>query len=340
MKPEKQKTYQSSRKKKRPSTLLFIPILILLVIGILFFLTSNREKDSSSTREAGNRQTGIWGKITRALSDDFDHLKLAFSQKDTQKKEPASATPDTQPTASEHITPAVPATEGGQSVSPTADTTQQQGLPSGTAESSGQPADRINAFYTHLDAQPYVQSFHLEKPCNVYFTELIQKLLDNPPVITRETDALLTIVKNTTHFFRVLGKDNIIFLKTVLEHEKPSLEDMLADYYSLAETPDGLQKSFSLHLPQDALYDYAGFFLNTMGGRLYLFRRDPATRMTVTYYAILLIDKANRQSNNREGIQIKQAVDSLIADIEGSSNQLRFKDRYLDKLYELKEKYQ
>ena len=337
MKQDKQKTYQPPRNKKRPSNLLFIPILVIVVIGILFFLTANQEKDSNATRD---NQTGIWGKITRALSDDVDLLRHVFNPKDTPKNGQAPVITATQPAASEDMNRAVPATGGEQPAAPTSETTQQAAAPSGSEGSPGQPVDKINAFYTHLDAQPYVQAFHLEKPSNVYFRELIQKVLDNPPVITRETDDLLTVVKNTAHFFRVLGKNNIIFLKAVLEHEKPSLEDMLADYYSLAETPDGLEKSLSLRIPPNALYDYAGFFLNTMGGRLYLFRRDPATRMTVTYYAILLIDTANRQSNNREGIQIKQAVDSLIADIEGSGNQLRFKERYLDKLYELKEKYQ
>ena len=223
---------------------------------------------------------------------------------------------------------------GGQPVSSAADSAQQATAP------LLQPADRINAFYAHLDTEPYFQSFDLKKTSNVYSRELIQKILDNPPVVTRETDDLITVVKNTTHFFRILGKENILFLKKILEQEKPSLEDMLADYYSLAETPDGLQKSLSLRVPPEAIYDYAGFFLNTMGGRLYLFRRDPVTRMTITYYAILFIDRANRQSNNRDGIQLKQAIDSLITDMEGGGSQLRYKDRYLDKLYELKEKYQ
>jgi len=110
--------------------------------------------------------------------------------------------------------------------------------------------------------------------------------------------------------------------------------------YTLIDCPSCLQDNFSLHISSDSLYNYAGFFLNTMGGRLYLFRRDSVSRMTVNYYGILIIDKANRESNNRNGIQIKQAIDTMIAEIENSGEQLRLKERYLDKLYELKEKYQ
>ena len=347
MKPEKHKENPSSRKKKRSSNLLFIPVLVILVIGILFFLTSNRQEGGNSAQDAGKKQSGIWGKITRAFSDEYDQLKHALNQNNTRENskglskqnspqggEPPAVTQGNQP--SDNSAQAAPLAGNEQPPTPATDAS----IPSETAESPKQAGEKINAFYSHLDAQPYLQSFHLEKPSNVHFTELIQKLLDNRPVITRETDDLLTVVKNTAHFFRVIGKDNITRLKTILDQEKPYLEDIFADYYALAESSDGLQKNFSLRVPPNALYEYAGFFLNTMGGRLYLFRRDPVTRMTVTYYGILIIDKANREANNRDGIQIKQAVDSLIADIEGGGNQLRLKERYLDKLYELKEKYQ
>jgi len=347
MKPEKQRENPSFKKKRRSSNLLFIPILVILVIGTLFYLTIHQKKRLNSPQAAGNKQSGIWDEITGALSDNLDQLKLALNQKKTQKDsagpfqqgskqggEPAPVAQGSQPSADRQ--PTEPLAGSEQPVS----SATGASMPSGTAESPKQPGDKINAFYAHLDSQPYLQEFHLEKPSNVHLTGLIQKLLDNRPVITRETDDLLTVVKNTAHFYRVIGKDNITILKNILDQEKSYLEDMLADYYALAESPDGLQKSLSLRVPSNALYEYAGFFLNTMGGRLYLFRRDPVTRMTVTYYGILIIDKANRESNNRDGIQIKQAVDSLIADIESSGSQLRFKERYLDKLYELKEKYQ
>jgi hypothetical protein len=225
-----------------------------------------------------------------------------------------------------------------QGVQPKGDTLQT--VLSGTTDSCQEASKKVNAFYTHLDNQPYIKDFHLGKSSSVYFSELIQKLLDNPPVISRETDDLFTVLKNTAHFYRIIGKKNIIILKTILDKEKPYIENTLADFYVLTNYPDCLQKTFSLRVPPYSIYDYAGFFLNTMGGRLYLFRRDSVSRMTVSYYGILIVDKANRESNNRDGIQIKQAIKSLITEIENSGNQLLLKDRYLDKLYELKEKNQ
>ncbi len=199
--------------------------------------------------------------------------------------------------------------------------------------------DELIAFYSHLDQQPYMQDFHLKEPSKKHFSKLLQALIDNPPSVTRETDDYFTLLKNTAHFYRILGKDNILILKGILDREKDSFENILKTFYTLTDHPEYLKKEFSLTIPKDNLYDYAGFFLNTIGGRLYLFRRDSASRMTISYYAVLIIDKANRQGNSRLGIDLRPAIDSLIEEIENTGNNLKFKEEYLDTLYDLKENY-
>lgn len=201
-------------------------------------------------------------------------------------------------------------------------------------------ADGVEAFFDTLDTRPYLQQFQLEKKSSVYFPELIQKLVDNPPVVTGETDDLFTILQNTAHFFRIIGKKNILVLKGILDRERDTFEQVLADFYQLTEYPDCLQQRFNLEIGNDPLYQYAGFFLNTMGGRLYLFRRDSMSRMVVNYYAILIIDQANREGRNRYGIDIGHAIDSLIAEIENSNIDLRMRDHYLETLYGLEQNYQ
>jgi len=197
----------------------------------------------------------------------------------------------------------------------------------------------LNNFYTHLDSQQYMKDFDLNGPSKKHFSKLIQKLIDNPPVVTRETDDLFTLLKNTAHFFRVIGKDNILILKGILDREKNSFETILQSFYQLTYKPEYLQKAYSISLDTDALYDYAGFFLNTMGGRLYLFRRDSNSRMAVSFYAILIVDRANNSGDSRHGIDIRPAVDSLIEEIENGGKNLQLRDSYLDTLYDLKEKY-
>ncbi len=346
MKPENKKENKPNRRKRKTSAFFLIPLLILFVVGLLFYISSRQEETTGT-----GQQVGIWRKITHAFSGNSEvksnqqqsnqaRSTEGNSHSDMNRKAGAGNTANMNTHGTDAATvqqqPNSPADE--HEPSPQGD--KLQTILSGPSKTCQQAADQVNAFYTHLDAQPYIQAFHLGKKSSVYFSELIQKLLDNPPVITRETDDLFTVLKNTSHFYRVIGKNNILILKTILDKEKPYIEDTLADFYSLLQHPDCLQKSFSITPPAYSIYDYAGFFLNTMGGRLYLFRRDSASRMTVTYYGIMVIEKANSESNNRDGIQIKKPIDSLITEMENSGNQLKLKDKYLDKLYDLKEKYQ
>ncbi len=202
------------------------------------------------------------------------------------------------------------------------------------------PALGIDQFYKQLDTRSYMESFQLSSSGKEHFTALIEKLLSNPPQVTRESDDLYTILKNTAHFFRVSGKDNILMLKGILDHEKESVEKILADYFSLITTPECSTVPYAANIDHDALYEYACFFLNTMGGRLYLFRRDSKSRMVVTYYAIRLVDEANIQNNNRHGIALKPLISMLISEMESGGSTLKRGDTYLDILYDLKEKYQ
>lgn len=197
----------------------------------------------------------------------------------------------------------------------------------------------LNAFYDHLDSQQYMQDFKLPEPSKAHFSKLIQKLIDNPPTVTRETDDLFTLLKNTAHFFRIIGKDNILVLKGILDREKDSFESVLKSLYTLTNKSDLLTEQYSVILDPDSLYDYACFFINTMGGRLYLFRRDSNSRMAVSFYAISIIDRANDAGNSRHGIDIRPGIDSLIEEIENGGKNLRMREFYLDTLYDLKVKY-
>lgn len=200
-------------------------------------------------------------------------------------------------------------------------------------------ADKLHGFFQHLDSRDYIRSFELKENSQAYFTALAYRLLDNPPVVSRESDDLYTILRNMAHFFRIIGKDNILLIKSILDRERDKIEDVAAEFYFW--TSSGICKSdrFSFKPTLAKMYEYAGFFLNTMGGRSYLFRRDSRSRLLVNYYSILLVDQANEKGLNRHGIDITLLIPLLVREIE-SSNQLIYKENYLDRLYALLEKYQ
>jgi hypothetical protein len=202
-----------------------------------------------------------------------------------------------------------------------------------------QLADRLHSFFSSLDQKEYIQEFQLGVPAQQYFLELTTKLLNNPPVVSRESDDLYTILKNMAHFFRVIGGKNILIIKGILDRERENIEDVAADLFLWTTGEECSDDTFSFKAPVDKLYEYAGFFLNSMGGRSYLFRRDSRSRLLVNYYSILLINRANKEGINQHGIDIKPLLPITTNEIE-SSNQLIYKEDYLDGLYELMEQYQ
>jgi hypothetical protein len=324
-----------ARNRHRPAKVL--PYLLCLCLGALavflyFHYVDSRDQQNpdgpAGTAKNGSVQINPATSTTSQVNSTTNSATLSGQQ----------AKDRAQPGTTGQV---LPDTAGGTVGNPgtSSDKTGQESATPQTAGGCEQTVAKINSFYAHLDKQEYMKPFGLNAPSQIYFPRLIQKLIDNPPVVTRETDDLLTVLKNTAHFFRIIGKTNIQILKGILDKEKDSFEEMMADFYALSFEPSCLQNAFDIKLQQSALYDYAGFFLNTMGGRLYLFRRDSVSRMAVNYYAILIIDQANAHNINSHGIEIKSAVDSLITEIENSGNQLKLKDRYLDKLYEIKEKY-
>jgi len=151
-------------------------------------------------------------------------------------------------------------------------------------------ADSLKIFFNDLDRKPYIKAFKLEQPCLQLFNELRKKLLTNPPVVIRETDDLYTILTNMAHFFRIIGRRNILLIKGILDRENDKIEDIAAELYTWSIVNQCTDESLQLEIPLNQVYEYAGFFLNTMGGRSYLFRRDSRSRLLVNYYAILIID--------------------------------------------------
>lgn len=334
MNEQNNKDQPLSRVKRGSNTFSYLAIVVIVLLIIIFYFYLQKSPSPSSSlvsqvekgatvQQAGTQSPGLVTEMTIEREED-----LPFSAVNGQQnKQPIN------PLQRQGTNADTPVQAGAGDMS---DQTQQ-GLSPGSNHQ--QLIDKINSFYAHLDQQPYIQGFDLKESSKIHFSRLLQKLVDNPPVVLRETDDLFTLLQNTAHFFRILGKDNINILKAILSNEKNSFEQIVASFYSLTYQPQYLKKEYSLSITPDALTDYAGFFLNTMGGRLYLFRRDSISRMVVSYYAIITIDRANMDGNGGHGIDIRTAILSLTEEIENGGNRLQLKEKYLDTLYDLQEKY-
>jgi hypothetical protein len=223
--------------------------------------------------------------------------------------------------------------------SPTLATEETESIPEPPDECL-QTADKILLFFEHLDSQEYIKGYSLKGSARDHMAGIINKLLANPPVVVRETDDLFAILNNMAHFFRILGPKDILLIKEVLSHEQELVEPTMALFYKWSEIePDCLDNNLGIKLPLNGLYEYAGYFINTLGGQSYLFRRTLYLRLLIRYYSILVIDRSNNVDANRYGIDIRYTLNSLISEIEANGDLVN-KEEYLQTLISLQESYQ
>lgn len=298
---------RKSRRKSSSWPVAFIGILVSVVLAGAWFLLSQSSQTPDPLTE----------KVTSA---DIATVKPPESQKSEQIQEDEPLLTNL----------SADAEDSNQVIAPLELTPQQK---------CDQLSEKLLPFFNHLDSEPYIKEFKLNQPSLQYFNELSTKLLANPPVVTRESDDLYTILTNMAHFFRIIGPRNILLMKGILDRERDKIEDVAAELYQWTIVGQCTGDTFQMNAPLDEVYEYAGFFLNTMGGRSYLFRRDSRSRLLVNYYAILIVDRANKENINRHGLDIREIIPRLIEEIE-ATNQLIYKEDYIDRLLDLQEKYQ
>jgi hypothetical protein len=200
--------------------------------------------------------------------------------------------------------------------------------------------NKMLAFFNYIDQQDYFQEYHVEEGSQMHFRHVLDKLLANPPIVTREADDLFSILNNMAHFYRVLGGQELILIKDVLDHEADDLEEIMDTFYRWSEVnQEAGDDNLPFPLPLPGLYEYAGFFINTLGGQAYLFRRSQSVRLLVRYYAVLIIDRANQLNMNRHGIDIRRTIDTVIDELS-AANGLSGRDTYLQRLTALQQRYQ
>ena len=196
---------------------------------------------------------------------------------------------------------------------------------------------QIKAFFTYLDEQDYVQAYELKGGTYQQFQQVIKKLSSNLPTVTGETASLYNLYRNMAHFFRVLGKKRVHLIRDILQNEADILESVMQTFYLwLTDTSGNEVKTGRPTL--NVMYAYSGFFLNTLAGKSYLLRRDSKIRRLTTYYSVLILDKANDENLNSNGIDIRPHIDFLINDIQSQIGLIHQK-QYLIQLEQLGDKY-
>lgn len=194
------------------------------------------------------------------------------------------------------------------------------------------------AFFQYLDSKSYLIWPGINMRAEELFDEVYDKLSTHAPKNVGEMDNLSNLTRNVTHFYRVLGKDRIDLLKEILNSEAAVVEPAMAVMFTWLTACDAGISKVDESSRLASLYQYAAFFLNTLGGRSYLLRRDGKLRMLINYYALLTLDLANDATLNSYGIDIRPHIDYVFYDFNNQKG-LLYRQRYLTHLAALKSKY-
>ncbi len=198
---------------------------------------------------------------------------------------------------------------------------------------------QVVAFFQYLDSKAYLIWPGDNMLAEELFDKVVEQLTAAPPINVGEMENLYSLVRNVTHFYRVLGKDRIDLIKGILKSEAAVMEPSMAVMFAWLTVCNHKAAGEKNRPSLNTLYQYAHFFLNTLGGRSYLLRRESKQRMLINYYALLIIDMANDAKLNAYGLDIRPHLDYVFYDINNQKG-LMYRQRYLSRLSALQNKYQ
>ncbi len=285
-------------------------ILVLIVIGVLLWIVLQdwQAKRIESARQQENRE---WQQRSEALSKKISELETDLRAVQADKSADDSR-------AVEILGP-IPTEAAGREPPPRVADIERQ----------------IMAFFTYLDNREYVKALPIEGGTYAQYTAAVDDLSAGLPALSGETDSLYTTLRNVSHFYRVLGKNRTKLAIEVLRNETEILESVMRLFFTWYTGPAGALKGRPT-LP--VMYEYAGYFLNTLGGRSYLMRRDSKIRLLTTYYSLLIIDRANDRNMNPNGIDIRPAL-AVTAQEMRHHRGLVYRKQYLAQMERLAAKY-
>ena len=196
----------------------------------------------------------------------------------------------------------------------------------------------VQDFFQYLDTKKYIQRLELGQTTDARFKQIMERLSAKPPIPAGEGVDPAIMVKNIYFFCRALDKKDLRLIKQVVANDRDTLEDNAGMFYqwlmlgNSCKNPGGVRPSF------DVLYRYAGFFLNTTGGRAYMFRRGLKVRLLAAYYSVQIIYQADKAGRNTYGINVLPYVKLLMEEM-GNYPDLSYKETYLETLTKIKAFY-
>ena len=198
--------------------------------------------------------------------------------------------------------------------------------------------ESLRAFCRYLDAGETMRSQKIYRDSWALLNNIFEILEQKTPEMSAEAYRPSIIIQNSFYFFRALGKERMDIAREVLRYEADLAEPLMGLLYHWLVTGRRCNKLPPSPNTLKMMYQYAGFFLNTLGGHSYLYRQDSRIRLLTVYYAILVVHEANLQGLNEMGLDLRFFL-PLIFDEIHSRNDLFYAEDYLQTLTNLQLHY-
>jgi len=167
--------------------------------------------------------------------------------------------------------------------------------------------------------------------------QVAEELARRPPQISSELSSYQTMLGNVFHIFRTVGRQRLDLLREMARTEQDHAEPIAMALYRWLVSRETCARSGQTAIRKEALYDYAGFVFETMGGQAYLRRRPPKIEALASFYALLLLDRAVETDHNPQGIDPRPEIRRTMALLEAQP--LVFGDRYRTVLEEMRQRW-
>ncbi len=299
-----------------------IVVLIIIAVSGFFIFSKISGWHKSKLEKAVKKEQEVWQGKAEKLEQEVSELRQELTDAKGQK-------------VPEEKLAKIFGEEEKEARQPAEETQTPPEKLSGMAETERQ----VTAFFSYLDKRPYVQSLNLPGGSYLQYQIAVEKLSAAPPIIVGEMDSLYNMVRNVAHFYRVMGKQRVLLVNQILQNEAEVIEPVMKTFYQWFTVDDGGKATLKGRPSMTAMYEYAGYILNTLGGRSYLLRRSPKVRALTTYYCVLILDRANDEELNSRGIDIRPYIKSSLLEIKNQIG-LSHQKEYITRLSELSLKYQ
>ena len=196
----------------------------------------------------------------------------------------------------------------------------------------------IEEFFAYLDQKEYIKNLGMGEDTLSRFKDIVSELSLHMPVPAGEGLRYDSIISNIYHFYRILDLKDLIFIRSVLKNEAEAMEVNLSMFYKWLMSGDECRQGKIQRPSLSNIYGYAGYLINSIGGRAYLFRRNTNLRLLLNYYCLLIIHEADKRKMNSYGIDIAPFLGPLSEEIEYYPL-LYFRKEYTGNLLEIKDYY-